>query len=394
MNTLNCGEHIHFGNFFQNDNNKEPIEWIVVDVNENKAKLLSFKCLRSLPFNVTTGFFTWKNSSIRRYLNDGFYNEAFISAEKETICDEEIYTGGEHDRNDLPIEKTTDRVYLMSRKEVSIMNNNDDSFSGFGNMCYLTKFAKKENEYFNLAGLSLNDYVLWWTRSSGKTPKSKTIIGSRVSNYSNGEKSVGVRPMITIDIEKFSKLNRNEIQGIRTPEELDSEEIAVPEGTEIIQANAYVYRNFKRIIIPESVKLIEDQAFAECSRFETVVLQNPRCKISPKAFYNCNVSIVYEFDKDTSELISSMGKEAKDFVDKMCKTISGLRASPQEIKIDDDYLVFIIEKTLYFAEFKIIGDDCELTDIILEKVFGLNRISGKLVYMPNLEKYNSLYLHK
>ena len=75
---------ITFGSYPQSDasgNTKEPIEWIVLDKQEDKALLmakyvLDFKC-----YNDEKKYITWKDCTLRDWLNVTFYNTAFNSNE-------------------------------------------------------------------------------------------------------------------------------------------------------------------------------------------------------------------------------------------------------------------------------------------------------------------------
>ena len=379
---LSVGAHLFFGKYYQNnDTDKEPIEWIIAEINDNMAKLLSLKCLRCLPFVVESGECTWKDSTIRSYLNNIFYNEAFSSSEKNVICPQENLTGREDDES--MVERTEDLVYLVSKAEAEKWFFEACAPLASDFVCFLTQYAYNENEYFNSLGLSVENYSLWWGRTSGKTGKTKLTIGNRPSWQSNSSRSTGVRPMATIDIDKY--------QASITKDENNTEEKLskivwpeIPAGTRIIEQSRYAYQKFYDIIVPESVECIENYAFAECEVLNKIIIKNPKCRIEEKAFYNCYCDITFKFDAGMRDYINNADKSIKEFINGVYHVIQYYKASPEQIMINDDHLVFKIGKNLCLTDIPIIGEDCEETDSVLDRVFGINKISGKLIYLPQI----------
>lgn len=90
------GQIFEFGRYPQTrDGGILPIKWRVLDINNKKALLLSeyglemkcyedYFCGKSL-FDSVKQYIAWNESSIRRWLNDAFYNQAFSSEEKRKI---------------------------------------------------------------------------------------------------------------------------------------------------------------------------------------------------------------------------------------------------------------------------------------------------------------------
>ena len=78
---LEQGEHIMYGSY-----QGEAIEWRVLDKKGDEVLLLSEYGLDAQPFD-TSGKerVLWKDSTIRKWLNNDFYNSAFSEKEKEYI---------------------------------------------------------------------------------------------------------------------------------------------------------------------------------------------------------------------------------------------------------------------------------------------------------------------
>ena len=106
---LTNGDIITFGEYEQDnnlDNGKEDIEWIVLDVSNDKYLLLSKYGLEPREFNTKRIHITWENSSLRKWLNEVFLYTAFSEDERSAIS----ITNTE--------ENTQDSVFLLSYKEV------------------------------------------------------------------------------------------------------------------------------------------------------------------------------------------------------------------------------------------------------------------------------------
>ena len=62
---------VKFGNYFINDNKtKEPIEWRVLEVSNNKALLITKDAIDCKPYNNEFERITWEYCSLRHWLNN------------------------------------------------------------------------------------------------------------------------------------------------------------------------------------------------------------------------------------------------------------------------------------------------------------------------------------
>ena len=137
---LRIGDIISFGKYRQNNfENSTPIQWIVIDINNGKALLLSRFVLDAKSYHFQYEETIWKNCSLRAWLNTEFYNTAFTETEKLKICQTELNNddSGEcilYEIEQDPIypnhtyritvpaniknEPTQDNVFLLSSKEL------------------------------------------------------------------------------------------------------------------------------------------------------------------------------------------------------------------------------------------------------------------------------------
>ncbi len=111
---------VTFGNYEQDDdttNGKEPIEWIVVQISDDDIMLLSRYILDYQRFNENDIDVLWDSCTLRHWLNDYFYNNAFNDTEKEFIISKTIKS------DSVPIYmndryETYDKVHILSIEDV------------------------------------------------------------------------------------------------------------------------------------------------------------------------------------------------------------------------------------------------------------------------------------
>lgn len=128
--TVDHMDTVTFGSYPQSDtsgNTKEPIEWIILEKQGNRALLLSKYILDCKCYNNEDTSITYENSSIRNWLNGYFVNTAFINDEKLKI----VLQQNSHDDNTnfnriVVSNPTTDNVFLLSINDIAkyFYNNN------------------------------------------------------------------------------------------------------------------------------------------------------------------------------------------------------------------------------------------------------------------------------
>ncbi len=144
------GNHVSLGQF-SGTNGKQPIDWMVIEVQDNRALLISHYGLISKQYNHVYKNITWENSDIRQWLNQEFYNEAFSTSEKDRI----LLTNVDNSKNQgfkyndtKGGNNTKDYVFLLSYSEKAKYFSNTESA-----ICYsINKQTSK---------------CAWWLRSPG-----------------------------------------------------------------------------------------------------------------------------------------------------------------------------------------------------------------------------------
>lgn len=190
--TVKIGDSIYLGSYKQQDNNPEPIEWIVLEKDGSKVFLISKIALDSKLYNEAYTPITWEECSLRHWLNNDFYNIAFDENEKKQIQEVTVVTE-DYDGVDAG-ENTIDKVYVLSYEELNKYFETDQD-----RLCKPTKYVKK------YAYVNPETGGCWWLlRTPGPDNTLVLSVNSDGSIDSNGGKVNSprgtVRPVMWIEM--------------------------------------------------------------------------------------------------------------------------------------------------------------------------------------------------
>ncbi len=185
------GDIVQFGSYEQNNDQSdgvEPISWIVLHVEDGKLLLLSQNGLDSQPYHEDGGETTWEDCSLRQWLNDDFYNEAFTTEEQAQLCLTALTTDGSKD--------TRDYVFSLTEAEAELYR---EVFS----YVELTEYARQE-------GATSRE---WWLRAPWNASGTLEMdYGLAVFDNDNDitmrkteTTGIAVRPCIWLDIRTESE---------------------------------------------------------------------------------------------------------------------------------------------------------------------------------------------
>ena len=155
-----AGDTVTFGRYEQDnviDNGPEPIEWIVLQVEDGKAWLLSKNCIEMVIFYPERVPMYWAKTELRSWMNGEFIDKAFSAEEQEIILTTAVHNTNPHGMRGAG-EDTLDKVYLLSYDEV---------MSFFPEMADRVAYP---SEYVKAKGCTLSEETgscRWWTRTSG-----------------------------------------------------------------------------------------------------------------------------------------------------------------------------------------------------------------------------------
>ncbi len=146
--------------------------WYVADKTDGICTLLCAGSVANMPYNDEKTDVTWETSSLRRWLNEDFFDSKFSDGEKaaivtthNTFTEEESHYGMDCGN------ETDDKVYLFTDSEAKIVS---DDIRGCG--------------------------IEWWLRSPGKAQDKAVYILGTAANLmgTDVDHSMGVRPAIRV----------------------------------------------------------------------------------------------------------------------------------------------------------------------------------------------------
>lgn len=172
---IEVGETIIFGHYEQDNdtsNGKEPIEWLVLEIIDGKALLISQYALDVKPYHIMERDVTWENCSLRSWCNENFLKEAFSPDEQGAI---QLSTVDNSKAQGYPWSQasggkdTFDRIFLLSYKEAEkYFDRGIDFESQRARICKPTSYAAYQGNYEDWEWYhNYDDACSWWLRSPG-----------------------------------------------------------------------------------------------------------------------------------------------------------------------------------------------------------------------------------
>lgn len=209
---LYSGDHVSFGHYYQTYGNadSEPIIWHVLDTNDGKALLLSVSVLDCQQYNETSGPTTWENCSLRKWLNNVFYNNAFSENEREQIIS---ITVEQSENVDYIVsssgKEATDKIFILGIEDAKRYFQNDSTAA----LASLTSYAWGQGARDS----GRNGECPYWLRSPGMNNNYAAIMSSETLDFADGSwhtnykidtvgnevttNNLGVRPALWVSID-------------------------------------------------------------------------------------------------------------------------------------------------------------------------------------------------
>ena len=195
----------------------EPIKWRILSESNGKALILAELILDAQEFYPSTSSHTengttiyannWEYSTIRKWLNETFYNVAFNDLQKALIVATELdnkttaYYGSSNSYATCQ-NNTTDKVFLLSYKDML------NTSYGFSSSYQDTAKEKKTSDYAQVQGAdtytssSYSGDGFWWLRSpnysDGNNASGVNFAGRVCHDYYVNYTNYGVVPALTI----------------------------------------------------------------------------------------------------------------------------------------------------------------------------------------------------
>ena len=199
------GDVLKFGSYEQDnnfENGPEPIEWIVLENDQNRILVISRTAVESAPYQIDERnsiwlTATWETCSLRLWLNSEFYNQAFRDDERSLIALSYVTAEPNPDGRDDPGNDTEDYIYLLSISEAQRFFASDEERICSGN-AYL-------ESYGDYAVRSKNTCE-WWLRTQGfHNSRAATVLPGGTINKTGSDLDpislyVTIRPVLSIEL--------------------------------------------------------------------------------------------------------------------------------------------------------------------------------------------------
>jgi len=192
------GDIITLGHYEQDNNTAngaEEIQWIVLEVQDGKALVISKYALDSREYNLGFSGTSWGTSQIRQWLNADFMGEAFTEEEQEGIIETTVVNHGNELYGTVGGNNTQDRLFFLSVDEAEEYFALDEERTGMPTAYAIAKgIAVKEN-----------GECYWWLRTPGDLQHKAAGVGGggsidydgAITDYRMG----GVRPAMWIELD-------------------------------------------------------------------------------------------------------------------------------------------------------------------------------------------------
>ena len=199
-----AGNIVTLGRFEQDNNaadGPEPIEWIILEMQEGRALLLSRYALDAMPYNTESADVTWETCSMRAWLNGEFLNSAFTDEERAAILLSDLdnsSSAGFPGYGTSGGVTTADFVFLLSWAEA------DRYFPGnLGKLCSPTSCAIASGAWTSRSYTADDGKAAcsWWLRSPGLEQNDAMCDGNIAYRRDDvSAKDICVRPALWISL--------------------------------------------------------------------------------------------------------------------------------------------------------------------------------------------------
>ncbi len=191
---LKEGHYFTFGTFPRSESEpRAPIEWLVLEVSDDEALLLSRDALYRLEYHTDYKEVSWLSCSLRLWLNHDFFGMAFTEEEQDRIVEAELENKPNPYYHTSSSNTTRDRVFCLSIQEAQ-------KYCADANIakCAATPLALERHAW------ERQGCCQWWLRSAGEKRNMAACVdyqgyiemrGNNVHNY-----VTAVRPAIRISL--------------------------------------------------------------------------------------------------------------------------------------------------------------------------------------------------
>jgi len=190
------GDVLQFGTYHIKDGKTAPIEWLVLDKDNNCLLVISKYALDCHKYNSDKIDVTWETCTLRKWLNETFLQNAFSAEEQALIPTVTVSADKNPDHNTEPGNSTQERIFPLSISEASKYLVSDTARE-----CKPTEYARANGSYRN----SDNGNCWWWLRTPGLDSMHVAEVNTRgaidTGGYGVSNDRGAVRPALWINLE-------------------------------------------------------------------------------------------------------------------------------------------------------------------------------------------------
>ena len=276
---VKIGDYIKFGSYEQDNvtsNGKEAIEWLVLDIKDNKALVISKYELDCKKYNNAKTNVTWETCTLRTWLNNDFTNTAFTASEKAMIPTVTVSADQNPKYSTSSGNATQDKIFALSITEVNKYFTSNDA-----RKCTPTAYAKAKGAYSN----GTSGSCWWWLRSPGYNQTYAALIelngsvdtyGCLVNDALDNQYNA-VRPAMWIELPTVENDSATELSMFEYEK--------TSTGYTILGIKD---KTVKSIIIPDGVTKIENYAFQWCNALTSITIPDSVTTIGYGWVIHCN----------------------------------------------------------------------------------------------------------
>ena len=199
---LDTQNTLFFGNYYYGlDGEKGPVEWIILKEENGRKLLLSKYIIDAVDYQEAGKTGSWKECSLRRWLNTEFTVQVFSKEERDRLIESERAETRNFFYNTEDSDLCRDKVFLLSVEEVKSLLDTCQTVAP------VTPYALEK-------GVFANNYGLWWIRTPGDKYGMQAYINTVGKTAYDGcyqqRREVGLRPAIWVSDTFVEEYDLNE----------------------------------------------------------------------------------------------------------------------------------------------------------------------------------------
>lgn len=211
---IKAGDIVGFGSYpqMESGNDNTVIEWLVLEVQNDRALLISKYGLDAKPYNTKNKGVTWETCTLRNWLNTEFMNKAFSPSEQQAILKTAVDNSkkqGDSNWKTTGGNNTQDFIYLLSIAEAKKYFGAESyiekgSGKNTASRVQPTKYAIAQGAWAYGDSLAAKGAAngFWWLRSPSSIQSGAAGVdtfGDLFFSNVNNKRAV-VRPVLWLDL--------------------------------------------------------------------------------------------------------------------------------------------------------------------------------------------------